>query len=68
MAAMSKPVPRSLPPIRRARRGRCQQGRHVAEANHVTDEKGVVRSRCRLCGADLVRIVGRSWIVSGRLG
>ncbi|MBV9930082.1 MAG: hypothetical protein JO013_03965 [Alphaproteobacteria bacterium] len=65
---MSKPVPRSLPPIRRARRGRCAVGRHVAEPDHVTDDKGLVRSRCQLCGADLVRLVGRSWIVSGRLG
>jgi hypothetical protein len=65
---MSKPVLKSLPPIRRARRGRCAMGRHVAETAHVTDEKGLVRSRCRLCGADLVRLVGRSWIVSGCLG
>jgi hypothetical protein len=65
---MSKPVLGMLPPLRRARRGRCKQGRHVAEATHVIDAKGLLRSRCRLCGADLIRLVGRSWIVSGRLG
>jgi len=65
---MSKPVLASPPPIRRARRGRCAVGRHVAEPARTTDDKGLVRSRCRLCGADLVRLVGRSWIVSGSLG
>lgn len=65
---MSKPVLPNLPPIRRARRGRCKMGRHVAVAERTVDERGVLRSRCRLCGIDLVQIVGRSWIVSGRLG
>jgi hypothetical protein len=67
-STMSKPVLKGLPPIRAARRGRCAMGRHVAETSHVTDERGVVRSRCRLCGADLVRLIGRSWIVSATLG
>jgi hypothetical protein len=68
LGAMSKPVLRGLPQIRPARRGRCTQGRHIAEQSRREDEAGLLRSRCRLCGAELVQLIGRSWIVSGRLG
>jgi hypothetical protein len=68
MAAMSKPVLGPLPPIRPARRSRCKAGRHVAEPVRTTDATGLLRSRCRFCGADLVQMIGRAWIVSGRLG
>lgn len=68
IAGMSKPILRALPPIRPARRGRCKAGRHVAEPQRTTDERGLVRSRCRFCGAELIQMIGRSWIVSGRLG
>ncbi|HMC93097.1 MAG TPA: hypothetical protein VKI45_11610 [Allosphingosinicella sp.] len=65
---MTTPLLSRRPPIRAARRGRCKLGRHLAEAARHTDERGLLRSRCRLCGAELVQMFGRAWIVSGKLG
>lgn len=52
----------------RFRKLRCRQGRHLPEALPHTDERGLLRCRCRLCGAELVQLFARSWIVSGKLG
>jgi hypothetical protein len=65
---MNKPLPSRRPPIRSARRGRCKLGRHLADPAQQVDERGLLRSRCRLCGAELVQLFGRAWIVSGKLG
>jgi hypothetical protein len=65
---MTKPILNRRPPIRAARRGRCKLGRHLADAQRTPDERGLLRSRCRLCGVELVQLFGRSWIVSGKLG
>lgn len=65
---MSKPVLQPTLSPGRARRLRCRQGRHLPDPVRETDQRGLLRTRCKLCGAELVQMFSRSWIVSGKLG
>jgi hypothetical protein len=68
IAPMSKLAANRRAPAGRASRSRCRQGRHLPDAMQRSDERGLLRTRCRLCDAELVQLFGRSWIVSGKLG
>ena len=64
---MSKPVLHGVAGTRRRHRS-CAEGRHAPGEARSRDDAGFLRTRCRLCGAELVQIFPRSWIVSGMLG
>jgi hypothetical protein len=65
---MTKPAEKRPHRVSRARRACCRLGRHLPDPIRRTDERGLLRSRCRLCGAELVQLFARAWIVSGPLG
>lgn len=65
---MSKPVLREPPRTKRRRFRSCANGRHAPNDLRWRDHQGFLRSRCRLCRAELVQMFARSWIVSGLLG
>jgi hypothetical protein len=64
----------SRPVLTRAKEERCygiracQQGRHSPASVRCSEAGDFPRSHCRYCGAELVQLFARSWIVSGMLG
>lgn len=47
----------------------CRRGDHQPSSDIITEDSGLQRSKCRVCGCELARIpVLRRWFRSGMLG